>query len=86
MTTFIKFLTPILLLAPVVVSAHDVTSTPWNGGWGMMPWGWNGMMGGCGWGWGFWGWAMFLAWLVWLVVGILAAVWLWKLIQKHKGQ
>lgn len=38
-------------------------------------WGYGMMDGG-------WGWAMGLTWLVWLVVGILAAVWLWKHIKK----
>jgi hypothetical protein len=41
-------------------------------------WGWGGMMGS----WGGWGWLMSLTMLVWLVVGILAAIWLWKHIKK----
>ena len=40
----------------------------------MMPWGW-GMMGGGNI-------FMFLAFVVWLVVGVLAAIWLWQHIDK----
>jgi hypothetical protein len=43
----------------------------------MMNYGWGGMMGG-----GSWGWLLGLTWLVWLAVGILLVVWLWKQIQK----
>jgi len=32
--------------------------------------------------WGVFGWLMLLCMLVWMVVGILAAVWLWKNIRK----
>lgn len=39
-----------------------------------------------GWGqnmmWGGWGSLALLTWLVWTLVGILAAVWLWKQITK----
>jgi len=46
-----------------------------NTGYGYtMPWGW-GMMGGGNL-------FMFLAMIVWLVVGVLAAVWLWQHISK----
>lgn len=36
------------------------------------------MMGG----WGFGGWGMTLTWLIWTIVGILAAIWLWQHIRK----
>ncbi len=39
---------------------------------------WGGMMGVGGW----WSWIIVLCSLVWLVVGILAAVWIWKQIVK----
>lgn len=45
--------------------------------------GWGGMMGG-GWGFG-WGLGMFLVvatWLVWLVVGVMLIIWLWRQIDK----
>ena len=50
--------------------------TNFNNNWNMMPWG--GMMGTGG----FWFWIIPLGSLVWLIVGILAAVWLWKQITK----
>lgn len=59
----------------------------WSGGGGMMRGGdfgrggmpWTNMMNFGG---GFWGGAMSLASIVWLIVGILAAVWLWQQITK----
>ena len=46
-----------------------------NTGYGyMMPWGWGRMGGGNGF--------MFLALVVWLVVGVFAAIWLWQHIDK----
>lgn len=39
-----------------------------NGGWGMMD--------------GGWGWFMGIILVVWLVVGVLAAIWLWQKIKK----
>ena len=47
--------------------------------------GFNSMMsfgGMTGFGGGLWSWVVSLASLVWLVVGVLAAVWLWKQIAK----
>ncbi len=41
----------------------------------MMPWGWGGMMGSGG----ILGW---LSSLVWLVVGVFAAIWLWQHIDR----
>ncbi len=35
------------------------------------------------WGGGWFGSIFFLAWIVWLVVGILLAVWLWQKITKE---
>jgi len=45
----------------------------WGGGWS---WGQNQMWSGAG------SWLITLTWLVWLIVGVLAAVWLWKQITK----
>lgn len=42
------------------------------GNWGNNPMGWS----------GFNSWLITLLWLVWLIVGILAAIWLWKQINK----
>lgn len=44
----------------------------WNWGYDMM-----------GWGGGF-GWLFGITWIVWLVVGVLLAVWLWQKISKNK--
>lgn len=44
---------------------------------GMMMGGW-----GMGWGMGVAGWFFGITWLVWLIVEILAAVWLWQQINK----
>lgn len=44
---------------------------------GMMMDGW-----GMGWGMGAGGWFFGITWIVWLIVGILAAVWLWQQINK----
>ncbi len=44
-----------------------------------------GMMGGDGYGYGMMGFGggfMLITWIVWLTVGILAAIWLWKQINK----
>lgn len=61
---------------------------------GMMEGGWGGSFGGknnnsmMNWGYGFnvlagaWLWLIFLSLIVWLIVGILAAIWLWKKIQE----
>ena len=46
--------------------------------WGMMDWGSGGFSTGVG----AWVWFMFLLMVVWLVVGVLAAAWLFKQIQK----
>lgn len=52
----------------------------------MMMGGGNSMMGGWGQNLPWWGgvgsWFISLLWLVWLIVGILAAIWLWKQINK----
>ncbi|MDP2735672.1 MAG: hypothetical protein Q8P12_05705 [bacterium] len=47
-------------------------SMMWNWGYDMM-----------GWGGGF-GWLFGITWIVWLVVGVLLAVWLWQKISKNK--
>jgi len=61
------FLSIVAYVAPFVALA--------DGGYGsMMPWGW-GMMGGGNF-------FMFLAMIVWLVVGVLAAIWLWQHIDR----
>lgn len=67
MKNIIITLTVAFLIAPAVVRADaDMMSS-------------GGMMGFYG---GFWSWFMVSASLVWLVVGVLAAVWLWKQIIK----
>lgn len=43
--------------------------------WGMMPWTWGSGTSG-------WSWVLILLYLVWLVVGALAVVWLWQNISK----
>ena len=45
----------------------------------MMGYGYEGMMGV---GSGFFGTLGFLTWLVWLIVGIFLAIWLWQKISK----
>lgn len=49
--------------------------------WNMMGTNWGGMMGS-GWGFGFWAWLAVSTWLIWLVVGVLLIIWLWRLISK----
>ncbi len=63
------------LLLPLLTAAHAEETNP--DGWGMMGLG----MDGVGM-YGFMGWSMFLLSLVWLIVGILAIVWLWQRIDK----
>ncbi len=65
-----KFILVLSFLFPVLASAHAEDLGPeMMGGWNMM-------------GWGLWPWFFTLTWLVWLVVGILIIVWLWKKINK----
>ena len=73
----------ILLILPVITSilpfaasAHGGIADSDGSGWGMMSWG-NMMSYG-----GFWGWTGGILHLVWLIVGIFAAVWLWQRINK----
>mgnify|MGYP001575364420 FL=1 len=42
---------------------------------------WGSMMGDS-WGFGFWAWAMVTTWLIWLVVGVMLIIWLWRRIDK----
>lgn len=49
----------------------------------MMNYGWGPMMGAWGGvGAGLWGLLALLTWLVWLAVGILLVIWLWKRIKQ----
>ena len=63
-----------LAVIPGIALAHTETGYESGLGAGMM--GWGGMMGG--------GWSIFilLQYLVWLIVGIFAAIWLWQKITK----
>ena len=49
---------------------------------GMMGWGYGGGYGMMG-DFGFWGWILSLGAIVWVVVGVLLIVWLWKQIEKR---
>ncbi|MEK7652648.1 MAG: hypothetical protein AAB334_01740 [Patescibacteria group bacterium] len=83
MKKLILYLYPILFFIPSVVLADgrymmDFDSVGGYGGWG--GWGgWGGMMGGGGF---FWSLFMVLIPVVWLIVGILAIIWLWEKINK----
>lgn len=56
-----------------------------GGGNPMMGTGWGDMMGGWN-GFGVFGsWLVTLTWFVWLIVGILVVIWLWRQINKKQG-
>lgn len=55
------------LALPVFVSAHNEMMN-WGGGFNI----WTGA----------WVWLIFLSIIIWVIVGILAAVWLWQQIKK----
>lgn len=61
--------------APHSMMMNRLTGMNFSQSGGIMPW--TGMMGG-----GFWFWILWLTSIVWLVVGILVIVWLWKKITK----
>ncbi|MEX0877711.1 MAG: hypothetical protein WDZ40_02485 [Candidatus Spechtbacterales bacterium] len=73
--TFI-FVTNFFLAFPMFTLAHTEDTYSDGGSFHMMDWHMGngvGMMGG-----GVFGFFALLTWLVWLVVGILAVVWLWQ--------
>ena len=62
----------------MMMNRINMEGSSWNGNWSMMQGLHNGVSGiGL-----FFLWFIPLLWIVWLVVGILAIVWLWKQIQK----
>lgn len=79
MKRYILILPAFLIMLPWFVFAHGMGGfSNDTSGIDMMRWG---AIGG---GWfGFWAFIAMLGVLVWLIVGILAAVWLWRQISKN---
>jgi hypothetical protein len=74
MKKLISLISLLLFSFPLSISAHEEQQ--------MMGWEGSSMMGmGMG---GVWSWLAAIFYIVWLIAGILLAVWLWKQIENKK--